>query len=164
MEKENGKYDEHRKISGVMKKSVKTVRPDAKVRKVVQLMSDRNISCVVITEGKKPVGIVTERDILKKVVLSGMDIDENSVKEIMSTELITASPESDLIPTGRYMKRKKIRRFPVTNENGNLVGLVTETDILEGIISLVKFLDWKLVKMRISVADYLQKLKDTKFL
>ncbi len=156
--------DKYRKIESVMNKSVKTVRPGSKLRKVVELMSDGNISCVVVTEYRKPVGIITERDVLKKVVINDISLDDSYAKDIMSKDLITASPDSDLIPTGRYMKRKKIRRFPVTNKNGNLVGVVTETDVLEGIIGLVKHLDWKLVKMRVSFSDYLKELKDSKFI
>jgi CBS-domain-containing membrane protein len=62
------------------------------------------------------------------------------------------------------MKMKKVRRFPVTNDKGELIGLVTQTDILEGIIKLVKHIDWKLVTMKISVEEYIEKLKDSRIL
>ena len=160
MEKEN----KLRKVSGVMNRSVKRVRKDTSMRKVVETMAENKISCVVVTESRKPLGVITERDILKKVVLKNLDVDKTKAEQVMSKKLVTVTPENDLVPTGRLMKKRKVRRFPVINNNKNLVGIVTETDILEGIISLVKHLDWKLVKMRISVAEYAKKLKESKFL
>ncbi len=152
----------YRKIRKIMNKKVKTVTKSATLKKVAEIMAKYSISCVVVIERKKPIGVITERDIIKKVSLKGLSLDDTKANDIMSTPVYTVDPDADLIPTGRLMKKKKIRRFPVTDKKGNLVGLVTETDILEGIIDLVKHLDWKLVSMKISVAEYLEKLKTSK--
>ena len=82
----------------------------------------------------------------------------------MTGPVVCVPPESDLVPTGELMKKKKVRRFPVTNDKGELIGLVTQTDILEGIIHLVKHIDWKLVTMKISVEEYIEKLRDSKII
>lgn len=161
MEKKENKL---RKVSGVMKKTVKRVTRKTSMQKVVETMAKNKISCVVVTEYKKPIGVITERDILKKVVLKKLDVEQTKAEDIMTKKLVTVTPENYLVPAGRLMKNKKVRRFPVVNDKGHLVGVITETDILAGIINLVKHLDWKLVKMRISVAEYVQKLKESKFL
>ncbi|MFW6449901.1 MAG: CBS domain-containing protein [Nanoarchaeota archaeon] len=161
MEKDENKL---RKINAIMKKRVKQARKDTPVKKIVEVMAKNKISCIVVTENKKPLGVITERDIIRKVLYKGLDVNETTAEKVMSKKPVTLLPENDIVPAGRMMKEKGVRRFPVVDNNGHLKGVVTQTDILEGIINLVKFLDWKLVKMKISVTEYVQKLKESKFL
>jgi CBS domain-containing protein len=156
--------DDYREIRNAMSKNVATITEDDTALTAAKQMSARQISCVVVTRAKKPVGIVTERDIISRMVIKGKDAKKCLVKEIMSAPVVSVPPESDLVPTGELMKKKKVRRFPVTDDKGKLIGLVTETDILEGIIKLVKHLDWKLVTMKISVEEYIDKLKESRII
>lgn len=156
--------EEYREIVSVMTKNVATAKENDPVIKVAKLMSNQLISCVVVVKDKKPIGIVTERDMIQRILVKGRDPKKITVKDIMTAPVINVPPESDLVPTGELMKKKKVRRFTVTNTKGNLIGLVTQTDILEGIIKLVKHIDWKLVTMKISVEEYIEKLKESKIL
>jgi len=156
--------DEYREIVSVMTKNVATAKENDPIIKVAKLMSNQLISCVVVVKDKKPIGIVTERDLIQRILVKNRDPKKSTVKDIMTAPVINVPPESDLVPTGELMKKKKIRRFTVTNTKGNLIGLVTQTDILEGIIKLVKHIDWKLVTMKISVEEYIEKLKESKIL
>jgi len=157
--------EEHlRKIKSVMSKKVLCVKESEKISDVARMMAKKSFSCVIVLHGKKPTGVVTERDIIKRLVAEKKDIKTTTIKEIMTTELITVTDNFDLVPVGQLMKKKKVRRFPVVNKDGNLVGLVTQTDIVEGILSLIKHLDWKLVTMRISIEEYIDKLKESKII
>jgi CBS domain-containing protein len=156
--------DDYRDIRGIMQKDLVTMTEDDKVIEAAKTMSKKAISCIVVTKGKKPVGVITERDLLKKIVVDGRDAKKTTIGEVMSKPVVTIPPESDFVPAGELMKRKGVRRFPVVDDNGNLIGLVTQTDILEGIIKLVKHLDWKLVTMKISVEEYIEKLKESRII
>ncbi|MEM4267833.1 MAG: CBS domain-containing protein [Candidatus Woesearchaeota archaeon] len=156
--------EDYREIKGIMQTNLVTLEEEEKVITAAKIMAKKSISCIIVVKGKKPIGIITERDLLKKLVVEGKDPTKTLVKEVMSKPVVTVPPESDFVPTGELMKRKGVRRFPVVDDNGNLIGLVTQTDILEGIIRLVKHLDWKLVTMKISVEEYIEKLKESRII
>jgi CBS domain-containing protein len=156
--------DDFREIQNCMTKKVATISPEATVLKAAKQMSNNSISCVVVIKNKKPVGIVTERDLIQRIIVKGKNSTKTKVSDIMTAPVVCVPPESDLVPSGELMKKKKVRRFPVTNDKGELIGLVTQTDILEGIIHLVKHIDWKLVTMKISVEEYIEKLRDSKII
>jgi CBS domain-containing protein len=155
---------DYREIGNVMSKDVFTVSEEDNVLQVAKQMASRQFSCIVVTRMKKPMGILTERDLIQRVIVKGIDAKKTKVKDIMSSPVVSVPPEADLVPTGELMKKKKVRRFPVTDDKGKLIGLVTESDILQGIIKLVKHLDWKLVTMKISVEEYIDKLKESRIL
>jgi CBS domain-containing protein len=156
--------DDFREIRSCMTKKVATISPEATIIKAAKQMSNNSISCVVVIKAKKPVGILTERDLIQRIIVKGKNPSKTKVVDIMTGPVVCVPPESDLVPTGELMKKKKVRRFPVTNDKGELIGLVTQTDILEGIIHLVKHIDWKLVTMKISVEEYIEKLRDSKII
>jgi CBS domain-containing protein len=146
-----------------MSKKVVTFDPSAKLTEVAKKMSEKNISCVVIVEGKKPIGIFTERDLIKKVVTKKKDIEGTLIRDVMTSPVKTISPDLDIIATGELMRRRGFRRFPVMQKE-KLVGLVTETDITKGIIKLIRHLNWELVSMKITLEEYLSKLREIKII
>jgi CBS domain-containing protein len=156
--------EDYREIKGIMQKNLFTVTEDDRVVDAAKIMAKKQISCIITVKGKKPVGILTERDLIRRVIVEGKSAEKLLVKDVMSKPVVTIPPESDFVPAGELMKRKGVRRFPVVDDNGNLVGLVTQTDILEGIIKLVKHLDWKLVTMKISVEEYIERLKESRII
>ena len=158
------KEDERRQIGTIMSKKVITVNKNTDILKIAKTMSDKKISCIVVAERKKPIGIITERDMIRRIIAKNKKPDHLTANDVMTKPVLTVPPESDFIPTGELMKRKKIRRFVVTNDKGEIIGLVTQTDILHGIIKLVKHLDWQLVTMKISVEEYIEKLKESSIL
>ena len=156
--------EDYREIRSIMSKSVLTIGEDDSILNAAKFMSNKLFSCIVVTRNQRPMGIITERDLIQRIIVKGKDAKKTKVQDVMTKPVVTVPPESDLVPTGELMKKKRVRRFPVTDDNGKLIGLVTETDIMEGIIKLVKHLDWKLVTMKISVEEYIDKLKDSKII
>ncbi len=125
------------KLEDVMTKNVITVGERATVKTVVELMNKHDIGCLVVMKRKKPVGIVTNRDVLKRVLLSPKntkktkvnDILMRKVGEIMSKPLIVGKPETELREGVRLMTEWKIKTLPIV-EKGCLLGLVTYTNII----------------------------------
>ncbi|MBN2566485.1 CBS domain-containing protein [Candidatus Woesearchaeota archaeon] len=148
-----------RYVKDYMTKKVISVSRDASVYEVAKKMSEKGISCIVVVEGTKPVGIITERDMIKRVITSHKDIKKIRVDEVMSKPIFSLPPDADIISAGESMKQKKVRKFPIVKDN-KLVGVITETDVIQGIIKLVRHLNWELVTMKITLEDYIEKLKE----
>lgn len=119
-------------VRGIMTKPVITTKTDSSVHEAAELMSRKNVGSIVVARGKKPVGIVTERDIVGRVVAKGFDASKVLMKEIMSKPLITVRSGMSLIDAIRVMQKKKIRRLLVT-ENNELIGIVTQRDLLRAL-------------------------------
>lgn len=120
---------EELKVSQAMEKSVMTVELNTTARECAKAMAKRGVSCAVITQGGRAVGIVTERDLVSKVMAETIEADKALVRDIMSTPLITISPESLLQDAARLMAEYRIRRLVVLDGEGALVGIVTTGDI-----------------------------------
>ena len=116
------------KTGSVMVKKVITVDQKVSVKEAANIMNQFEIGSVITTENGKPVGIITERDILKRIVSEGRNAKKTTVKEIMSSPLVVVSPNTDLEAATCIMFDKKIKKLPVTEEN-RLVGLLSLTDI-----------------------------------
>jgi CBS domain-containing protein len=84
----------------------------------------------VVVEKGKPVGIITERDILKRVVLAKQNPAKTTVSDVMTRQLITADVNSRIIDVSRTMEKNRFRRLPVT-EKGKLIGIITSKDIIK---------------------------------
>ena len=116
------------KVKDVMVTDLVTVKADISVKKAVKVMNDFEIGCLIVIEKGQAIGIVTERDILKRVVVEGRNPEETLVRDIMSKPLIVTSPETSLEDAVEVMFKHKIKKLPVI-DGGKLVGLVTFTDI-----------------------------------
>jgi CBS domain-containing protein len=90
------------------------------------LMTEKKVGCLIIMEGEKPVGIITERDFVRRVVAINCSLD-TSVSKIMSQPLIIIEPNATLKTAARLMLKNKIRRLPVV-ENNKLVGMIVVAD------------------------------------
>jgi len=111
-----------------MVESVITVDADASVMKAVKIMNDHEIGCLVVTRRGKAVGIITERDLLKRVVGKCKNPNRTRVREIMTKPLIAGQPEMDLEDATMLMFERKIKKLPVV-DHGRLLGLITLTDV-----------------------------------
>jgi CBS domain-containing protein len=116
------------KVEHVMTREVITVESGSSLKDAVELMNTHEIGCIVILENGRPVGILTERDLLKKVVATSEKVKKMTVNEIMSTPVISGHPNDDVEITGRTMLSKKIKKLPIVCD-GELVGVVTLTDL-----------------------------------
>ncbi len=113
-------------VRDLMTKDVATIDISKTVHDAASLMSRRGVSCLVITEEKAPIGMVTERDFVQAVVVNKLPFKTN-ISEIMKKPLITIDPDSSLREAARLMNRHRIRRLPVFKE-GKIVGIITCTD------------------------------------
>ena len=112
-----------------MVKNVITVEAEATVREAAKLMNKHEIGCLVVMKRGKPVGIVTERDMLKRVLLKSKDPRKTKVSKIMSKPLVVGEPQTDIRDAVRLMVEGKIKRLPIVEDN-LVLGLVTFTDIV----------------------------------
>jgi CBS domain-containing protein len=112
---------------------VVTVSGWALVADAAAEMIEKKISCLPVSLGRGPVGIITEKDIVRKVVAAGLDSTKIRVKEIMSFPLISALPTLSIREAADKMLKNDIRRLVIIDEDEKLIGLVTMTDILRAI-------------------------------
>ena len=132
-------------VSEIMSENVRTVRPNSTVTEIVRKMNKFEIGSVVVVEGEKPVGIVTERDILRRVLEVTLGSEVLKAKEIMSAPLITVSDQSTVDEAARIMVDKRIKKMPVVHE-GKLVGIVTSTDVMRcepRLVELLSDIAWR---------------------
>ena len=118
-------------VRDVMTYPAITEEGDASVAKILKIMKMSGIGSVVITEEDKPVGIVTDRDIVMKVIMKDRDPSKLKVKEIMSSPLMTIEADASLRRAGKLLVEKGIRRLLVIDD-GELVGVVSLRNILTG--------------------------------
>jgi len=119
-------------VRSVMTQLVITTKTDSSVREAAELMRKKNVGSIVVTYEGKPVGIVTERDIVERVVARGLDASKVQMKEVMSKSLITTTGEMPIIEAIRMMQKKKIRRLLIM-ENKKLIGIITQRDLLRAL-------------------------------
>ncbi|WP_027891052.1 CBS domain-containing protein [Calidithermus chliarophilus] len=113
---------------------VHTISPDATVFEALERMAMYDIGALVVMEDERVVGIFSERDYARKVVLVGRVSRETKVREIMTDEVITVSPDTTVGECMALMTGKRIRHLPVL-EGGNLVGLISIGDVVKAIMS-----------------------------
>jgi len=147
-------------VLNFMQKKVITIGPEKSITDVAKLMSAKSISCVVVVEKDKPIGIITERD-LTKTLSKGGDLALVRVSDVMSTPLFSIVPDTHIIHAARLMKEKHIRRFPVL-EAGKLIGLITETDIMRAMIEIIRHINFKLVNTEMNLEQYLTEMRKNK--
>ncbi|UCC33661.1 MAG: CBS domain-containing protein [Candidatus Bathyarchaeota archaeon] len=124
-------------IEDIMVDKVITVEADVKVRDAAKLMNENDIGCLVVVEKGRPIGIVTERDMLKRVLVIYEELEKITVREIMSKPLIIGRPNMEIGSAAEIMFTKKIKKLPIV-EGGKLQGLVTLTDLLRLQPQLIK--------------------------
>ena len=117
------------KVKDVMTRNVQTAGSDETILKATQIMNEQEIGCIVVTEYAKAVGVVTERDILKRVVLRRKDPAEVRLFEVMSKPLITVEPDDTVSSAAETMIKKNIKKLVVVND-GNLEGILSLTDLV----------------------------------
>lgn len=115
-------------VRDVMVKEVITVDEDSTVKEAVDVMNEFQIGSLIVLERGKAVGIVTERDFLRRVLAKAKDVMNTKVREIMTTPLVVVEPSMDLEDAVKLMFQSKIKKLVVVDAK-KLVGIVTLTDI-----------------------------------
>lgn len=123
-----------REVADVMSKDVVSISPNRTVASAAKLMSEDNISCVIVIDNGVLTGILTETDFLRRVVAEQRDFDKTMVTEVMSRPVESASANLSILEASRIMEEKHIKRLPIVSE-GRLVGIVTQTDLIRALMS-----------------------------
>ncbi len=115
-------------VRDIMTKDIVMIDGSKSTLEAAKVMADKGISSVFVLKDEKPVGIVTERDFIKKVCAKDLPVSEVKVSDIMSSILTTADPETTIEVAIQRMVNHKIRRLPIM-EGGKIVGIITVTDL-----------------------------------
>ena len=111
-----------------------SIRPEAFVFDAVKMMSEKSVGALLVMEGEKMVGIITERDYARKVILAGKSSKQAQVKDIMTQRVLWVAPERTIEECMALMTDKKVRHLPVV-ENTKVVGIVSIGDLVKAIIA-----------------------------
>lgn len=106
-----------------------SIDADKSVAYAAKMMRDENVGLAPIVEGEKLIGTLTDRDIAIRVVAEGKDPNQTTVREAASTSVVTIDPQQDLDEALRLMAKHQVRRLPVVEEDGKLVGVVAQADV-----------------------------------
>jgi len=128
-------------VRDVMTKDVRVVRPDTSVKEVVATMNKFNIGSIVVVQGERPVGIITERDILKRIVEPCLDPETVTARQIMTSPVVTIDENASINEAAKLMAKKGVKRLLVTRNNDELVGIITFTDIVAKVPDMLSILE-----------------------
>ena len=117
------------RIRDIMTSNPSTVEPDKTVVDAARIMKQEDAGVVPVTENGRLTGMVTDRDIAIRVVAEGRDPQSTPVREVASKDLVTVDPQQDLDEALRLMAQHQVRRLPVVEEDGRLVGVVAQADV-----------------------------------
>jgi CBS domain-containing protein len=127
-------------VRDVMTKDVKVVRPDTLVKEVVATMNKFDIGSIVVMQSDRPVGIITERDILKRTVEPCLAPEALRAREVMSSPVVTINDTASIDEAAKIMAKKRIKKLLVVS-NGKLVGMLTFTDIVTQVPNMLGILE-----------------------
>jgi CBS domain-containing protein len=118
-------------IREVMTSKLCSIDTDKSVAYAAKMMRDEDVGIAPIVEGDRLVGVLTDRDIAVRVVAEGRDPEQMKVTEVASRDVVTLDPQQDLDEALRLMARHQVRRLPVVEEDGRLVGIVAQADVAQ---------------------------------
>ena len=127
-------------VRDIMSKDVKVVRPDSSVKEVVATMNKFDIGSIVVVQGDRPVGIITERDILRRIVQPCLAPETLTARQVMTSPLLTISETASIDEAAELMAKKKVKKLPVMNKQ-KLIGIVTLTDIVTKVPTMLSILE-----------------------
>ncbi|TDA39805.1 MAG: inosine-5-monophosphate dehydrogenase [Candidatus Methanomethylicota archaeon] len=126
-------------VGDIMTKSLITLPETSTAREVAIAMSGKDVGSVIITRDSHPVGIITERDLVERVIARGLNPDITIARNIMSSPLSVIDPKAEIMEAARKMAKLRIRRLVVV-DRGEMVGIITSRDILSTAPELVEVL------------------------
>jgi CBS domain-containing protein len=115
-------------VRDIMSKDLRVVRSDTSMKEVVATMNKYDVGSIIVVQAERPIGIITERDILRRMVEDNLAPDTITARHVMTSPIITINENASIEEAARIMANKKAKRLPVMN-NGKLVGILTFTDI-----------------------------------
>jgi len=127
-------------VRDIMSKDVRVVRLDSSVKEVVATMNKFDIGSIVVVQGDRPVGIITERDILRRVVEPCLAPEVLTARQVMTSPLVTIKEAVSVDEAAGLMAKRRVKKLPVMNEE-KLVGIVTFTDIVAKVPTMLSMLE-----------------------
>lgn len=123
------------KVGDVCNRLVIDITEDEPVRRAAELMRKYHVGTLVVTtfgdEQRAPTGIVTDRDIVVETTAAGIDPEEVTVGDIMTEQVVVAAEQDEVPETLELMRKKSVRRLPVVDDKGTLVGILAVDDLLQ---------------------------------
>jgi CBS domain-containing protein len=120
----------HQTVQEAMTANPTTVTPDTPAREAARIMKNEHTGIVPIVDGDRLVGVVTDRDLTLQIVAEGGNAD-TPVGQIASKELVTVDPQQSLEEAARLMAEHQVRRLPIVEEDGRLVGILAQKDLAD---------------------------------
>jgi CBS domain-containing protein len=120
-------------------REILSIHPGASVFSAIEVMAENGIGALMVMEGDRPVGLISERDYARKVILKGRSSKDTEVREVMTTHVYCVRPEQTVEESMALMTEKRVRHLPVT-ENDQLVGIVSIGDLVKSIIAEQQFI------------------------
>jgi len=127
-------------VRDVMTKNPKVVRRDTSVQEVVATMNKFDISSIIVVQEERPVGIITHKDIMSKIVQARIPPDALTAREIMTSPIITIDENASVEEAARLMAKKNIKKLPVI-QGDKLVGIITSMDLVRIAPKLTELLE-----------------------
>lgn len=119
-------------VKDIMTKQVILIDANKSIFQAAELMATNSVGCLVIAKNDVPIGIITERDIVRRFVAKVFRASDLMVSEIMSNPLVTVKHDASLKEAARLMAKNKVRRLPVVND-GKLVGIIVASDFVRNV-------------------------------
>ena len=119
------------KVRDAMTSGPQTIEPGRPVAEAARIMKEADTGVVPVVDGDRLVGTITDRDIVVRVIADAKDPQSVMVDEVASRELVTIDPDQDLDEALRLMAKHQVRRLPVVEEDGRLVGVLSQSDVAQ---------------------------------
>ncbi len=129
-----------KRVGEIMSRDVETISTEAYVIEVIKRMFDKKVGSVLVVEDEKPLGIISERDLVNKLYIRGDNPVSVKVTDIMTRDPVTVPPDESILAAATLMQEGGFRRLPVV-EQDKLVGFLTQADLLKALVSRVSMLE-----------------------
>ena len=117
-------------LKELMTEDVTYLPPTASIMDAAKFMTDMNVGSVIVADGEIPSGMITDRDVVAKVIALGKDSSTTKIGDVMVSPVVTISEDKDIIDATKLMSTHGIRRLPITDVKGNLAGVISLDDVL----------------------------------
>jgi CBS domain-containing protein len=124
-------HDKH--VRDLMSSNPRTVEPATPVVEAARAMKEEDVGSLPIVDGDRLTGILTDRDIVVRAVAAGKDLESTAAGEIASSDLVTVDPDQGVDEALRLMAQHQVRRLPVCEEDGRLVGVLAQADVARAV-------------------------------
>lgn len=120
--------------------TLSTVAPDDMVYHALTIMAERNLSALPVVKNKELIGIISERDYARKVILQGKRSRETAVSEIMTAKVVTIEPDKTVNDCMAIMTERRIRHLPIATKEGEMIGIISIGDVMKVIMEEQRFM------------------------